>query len=217
MNLRIFDNLDDLSRAAARMLLQQIEAGARSIGLSGGSTPKPLYELLGKSDELRKYPILWVIVDERYVPMDHPESNAGMIMKTLKPERLLRFKTELGDPQRTAEEFEREWRELGLEQLDIASLGIGDDGHTASLFPGTDVLAVEDRIAAAVYVPKVKMWRVTLTKPAIREAKLRIVLASGASKRPILEEVRAGVDYPIALVTRGVETWWLIDRDAAPR
>ena len=82
---------------------------------------------------------------------------------------------------------------------------------------GTDVLAVEDRIAAAVYVPKVKMWRVTLTKPAIREAKLRIVLASGASKRPILEEVRAGADYPIALVTRGVETWWLVDRSAAPQ
>src|SRR5438874_9125161 len=143
MNLRIFDNLDDLSRAAARMLLQRIEAGARSIGLSGGSTPKPLYELLGKSDELRKYPILWVIVDERYVPMDHPESNAGMIMKTLKPERLLRFKTELGDPERTAQEFEREWRDLGVEQLDIVSLGIGDDGHTASLFPGTDVLTVE--------------------------------------------------------------------------
>src|SRR5438093_5893015 len=216
MNLRIFDTVDDLLRAAERTLMQRIEAGARSIGLSGGSTPKPLYELLGQSDELRQKPITWVLVDERYVPIDHPESNAGMIEKTLKPERLLRFKTEIGDPARTAEEFEREWRDLGLDRLDIVLLGIGDDGHTASLFPGTDVLQVEDRIAAAVYVPRLNAWRVTLTKPVIRAAGLRIVLATGASKRPILQEVRAGAEYPIALVTREVETWWFVDRDAAP-
>ncbi|HEY8131720.1 MAG TPA: 6-phosphogluconolactonase [Thermoanaerobaculia bacterium] len=216
MNLRVFDTVDDLIRAAARTLMQRIDGGARSIALSGGSTPKPLYELLGQSDALREKPITWVVVDERYVPIDHPESNAGMIEKTLKPERLLRFKTEIGDPARTAEEFEREWRDLGLDRLDIVSLGIGDDGHTASLFPGTDVLAVEDRIAAAVYVPKLNAWRVTLTKPVIRAAGLRIVLVAGASKRPILQEVRAGAEYPIALVTREVETWWFVDRDAAP-
>ena len=216
MNLRVFDTVDDLIRAAARTLMQRIDDGARSIGLSGGSTPKPLYELLGQSDELRQKPITWVLVDERYVPIDDSQSNAGMIEKTLKPERLLRFKTEIGDPARTAEEFEREWRDLGLDRLDIVLLGIGDDGHTASLFPGTDVLNVEDRIAAAVYVPKLSAWRVTLTKPVIRAAGLRIVLATGASKRPILEEVRAGAEYPIALVTREVETWWFIDRHAAP-
>jgi len=216
MNLRVFDTVDDLIHAAARTLMQRIDGGARSIGLSGGSTPKPLYELLGQSDELRQKPITWVLVDERYVPIDDSQSNAGMIEKTLKPERLLRFKTEIGDPARTAEEFEREWRDLGLDRLDIVLLGIGDDGHTASLFPGTDVLNVEDRIAAAVYVPKLSAWRVTLTKPVIRAAGLRIVLATGASKRPILEEVRAGAEYPIALVTRDVETWWFVDRDAAP-
>jgi len=216
MNLRVFDTIDDLIRSAARTLMQRIDGGARSIGLSGGSTPKPLYELLGQSDELQQKPITWVVVDERYVPIDHPESNAGMIEKTLKPERLLRFKTEIGDPARTAEEFEREWRALQIDRLDIVLLGIGDDGHTASLFPGTEVLAVEDRIAAAVHVPKLNAWRVTLTKPVIRAAGLRIVLATGASKRPILEEVRAGAEYPIALVTREVETWWFIDRHAAP-
>jgi 6-phosphogluconolactonase len=222
MNLRVFDTVDDLIRAAARTLMQRIEAGARSIALSGGSTPKPLYQLLGQSDALREQPITWVLVDERYVPIDDPQSNAGMIEKTLfargKPpeHRFLRFRTELGDPARTAEDFEREWHELGIDHLDIVLLGIGDDGHTASLFPGTDVLGVEDRIAAAVYVPKMNSWRVTLTKPVIRAAKLRIVLAAGASKRPILEEVRAGAEYPIAVVSRGVETWWLVDREAAP-
>src|SRR5437867_1344318 len=216
MNLRVFDTIDDLIRSVARTLMQRIDDGARSIGLSGGSTPKPLYELLGQSDELRQKPITWVLVDERYVPIDDSQSNAGMIEKTLKPERLLRFKTEIGDPARTAEEFEREWRDLGLDRLDIVLLGIGDDGHTASLFPGTDALNVEDRIAAAVYVPKLSAWRVTLTKRVIRAAGLRIVLAAGASKRPILEEVRAGAEYPIALVTRDVETWWFVDRDAPP-
>ncbi len=222
MNLRVFDSLDDLIRAAARTLMQRIDGGARSIALSGGSTPKPLYELLGQWEALREQPITWVLVDERYVPIDDPQSNAGMIEKTLfargKPpaHRFLRFRTELGDPARTAQEFEREWRELGLDGLDIVLLGIGDDGHTASLFPGTEVLAVEDRIATAVYVPKMNSWRVTLTKPVIRAAGLRLVLAAGASKQPILQEVRAGAEYPIALVTRGVETWWLVDRSAAP-
>jgi 6-phosphogluconolactonase len=215
MNLRIFDNTGDLIQAAARTLMQRIEAGAQTIALSGGSTPKPLYELLGQNAELRKKPITWVLVDERYVPVDDPQSNAGMIEKTLKPERFLRFKTELGDPVRAADEFEREWRELQIERLDIALLGMGDDGHTASLFPGTEVLTVEDRIAAALFVPKMNSWRVTLTKPVLRAAGLRIVLAAGASKRPILQEVRAGADYPIALVTRGVETWWFVDREAA--
>ena len=215
MNLRIFDNTADLIQAAARTLIQRIDAGAQTIALSGGSTPKPLYEILGQNSELRKKPITWVLVDERYVPIDDPQSNAGMIEKTLKPERFLRFKTELGDPARTADEFEREWRELKIERLDIALLGMGDDGHTASLFPGTDVLTVENRIAAAVFVPKMNSWRVTLTKPVLRAAGLRIVLVAGASKRPILQEVRAGADYPIALVTRGVETWWFVDREAA--
>jgi len=216
MNLRVFDSVDDLLRAAERTLTQRIDVGARAIGLSGGSTPKPLYESLGKSDRLREFPLTWVIVDERYVPIDDPQSNAGMIQKTLKPSRLLRFKTELGDPARTVEEFEREWKALGLRRLDIVLLGVGDDGHTASLFPGTDALNVDDRIATAVFVPKLNMSRVTLTKKTIRDAGLRIVLAAGEKKRPILQEVRAGADYPIGIVTRGVETWWFVDKAAAP-
>jgi 6-phosphogluconolactonase len=215
MNLRIFETVDDLIAAAEREIVRRIAGGARTIALSGGSTPKPLYERLGRNDEVRGKPVLWVVVDERYVPIDDPQSNAGMIEKALKPERLLRFKTELGDPQRTADEFEREWRDLKIVRLDLVVLGMGDDGHTASLFPGTEVLAIEDRITAAVFVPKMNAWRVTLTKPVLRAAGLRIVLAAGASKRPVLDEVRAGADYPIAQVTRDVETWWFVDEEAA--
>jgi 6-phosphogluconolactonase len=139
-----------------------------------------------------------------------------MIEQALHPVRLLRFRTELGDPAATARAFEDEWRVLGLETLDVVLLGMGDDGHTASLFPGTTALHVEDRIATEVWVEKLKMWRVTLTKPVLRDAALRIVLAAGEKKRPILEQVRAGADFPIAQVTRGVETWWLVDRAASP-
>lgn len=218
MNIRIFDTLADLTLAVERTLLQRIEAGARSIGLSGGSTPQPLYERLGQNDRLREFPIIWVLVDERYVPIDDPQSNTGMIQKTLfargvpPSHRFISFRTDLKDPVRSAEEFERDLRPVT--PLDIVTLGMGEDGHTASLFPGTDGLNVEDRMATAVYVPKLSMWRVTLTKPVIRQAALRMVLVDGEKKAPILREVRAGADYPVAVVTRGVETWWFVDRPA---
>ena len=225
MNLRIFDTTNDLLSAAARTLVQRVQAGARTIALSGGSTPKPLYAMLGSSplrEQMAEFPITWVVVDERYVPIDDPESNAGMMEKTLfangvsAAHRFLRFRTELDDPGATARAFEDEWRTLGIANLDVVLLGIGDDGHTASLFPGTTVLNIEDRIASEVFVPRLDTWRVTITKPVIRAAALRLVLANGTKKKPILEGVRDGADYPIAQATNGVETWWLIDRDAAP-
>jgi len=181
--------------------------------------------MLGSSpirEELAEFPITWIVVDERYVPIDHPDSNAGMMGRTLfangmsPNHRFLPFRTELSDPTATTRAFENEWRSLGVEHLDLVLLGMGDDGHTASLFPGTPVLDVEDRIAAEVYVARLDTWRVTLTKPVLRAATLRLVLAAGAKKKPILEAVRDGADYPAAQVTRDVETWWLIDREAAP-
>jgi len=224
MNLRIFDDAGDLIRAAARTIVQRVEGReSASIALSGGSTPKPLYELLGASpwrETLAKTAITWVVVDERHVPMDDPQFNAGMIQRTLFAQglspghRFLRFEPEALEPEQAAAQFEIEWRKLGLETLDVVLLGCGDDGHTASLFPGTPVLEVEDRIAAAVFVPKLQQWRETITKPVIRAAKLRMVLAAGASKAPIIREVRAGVAHPVALVTRGVESWWFVDRAA---
>ncbi|HKO00742.1 MAG TPA: 6-phosphogluconolactonase [Thermoanaerobaculia bacterium] len=220
MNLRIFDSVDELIRGAARTIVERAADGT-SIALSGGSTPKPLYELLGRNADLRERRVTWVVVDERYVPMTDPQSNAAMIERTLfangipPHHRFLRFKTELNDPAATAREFEREWRELALTDLDIVILGMGDDGHTASLFPNTPALAVEDRLATEVFVDKLDMWRVTITKPVIRAAKLRMVLAAGASKRETLKQIRDGADYPIAHVTSGVETWWFVDRAAA--
>jgi 6-phosphogluconolactonase len=215
MNLRIFETLEDLSHAAARAIRN---SGARSIGVTGGSTPKRLYEIL--SADLPQ-DVTWVLVDERHVPKSDPQSNAAMVERTLfangVPDRWLPFRTDLGDAAASARAFEAEWRELGIGDLDLVLLGCGDDGHTASLFPGTGAIDVEDRIATDVYVPRLEQWRATITKPVIRAAKQRIVMASGASKAKVIGEVRAGAAYPIAIATEGVETWWFVDRDAAPQ
>ena len=213
MNLRVFDDAEALAQAAARAIQQ---SGARTIGLTGGSTPIRLYEILAESLPRDR---TWVLIDERYVPLDDPQSNAAMIERTLfargVSERWLRFKTELNDPAQTARVFEEEWRALGIDTLDLVLLGCGDDGHTASLFPGTPVLEVEDRIASEVFVPRLDQWRVTLTLPVLRAAKTRMVLATGASKANAIREVREGVEHPLALATRGLETWWFVDRAAA--
>lgn len=217
---RIFDSASDLIAGVERAIVQLVEKGTQSIALSGGHTPKPLYESLGRNETIRKAKITWVIVDERYVPIDDPQSNAGMIQQTLfangmsPSHQFLRFRTEMDDPAATAQEFEREWHELAINRLDLVLLGMGDDGHTASLFPGTPVLGVEDRVAAEVYVPRLNSWRVTLTKPVLRAAQLRFVLAEGAAKRPVIERVRSGSDDPIAQVTHETETWWFVDREA---
>jgi 6-phosphogluconolactonase len=225
MNFRIFDSTDDLVHAAARTIVQRASAAPSfSIAVSGGKTPEPFYKLLGQTpfrDELAGITVTWVIVDERYVPFNHPDSNAGMIQRTLfasgmtPGHRFLPFRTHFPDPHESATHFEEEWRSLGLEQLDVVLLGVGEDGHTASLFPGTEALGVEGRIATANFVPRLDMWRVTITKPVIRGAKLRIVLAEGEEKQPILRELRAGAKYPIAEVTGGeLETWWFVDKAA---
>lgn len=226
MNLRIFDSTADAVTALARLIEQKASAQEHlSVGISGGSTPRPLYELLGSSpmcESLAERAITWVVVDERYVPSNDPQSNARMIRATLfdngvsPSHRFLDFDTDLGDPAKTARQFEAQWHSFGLNALDIVTLGIGDDGHTASLFPGTPVLDVRDHIAAAVYVPRLEQWRVTLTMPVIQAAKMRIVLAVGESKAPIVRDVAQGVDHPVTRAMAGEgESWWFLDRAAA--
>jgi 6-phosphogluconolactonase len=212
VNLRVFEDAEDLAHAAARTILQ---SGAKTIGVTGGSTPKRLYEILSES---LPPDVTWVLVDERYVPHDDPQSNAAMIERTLfargVPERWLCFNTTLNDPALTARAFENEWRALGIDGLDLVLLGCGDDGHTASLFPGTPVLEVEDRIASEVFVPRLDQWRVTLTLLVLRAAKQRLVLATGAAKANVIREVRDGAQHPVALATSGLESWWFVDQAA---
>lgn len=224
MNLRVFDSVGELAAAGAAELVRRVETGSRVIGLSGGATPRKMYQLLGAArfrERLATHPVVWVLEDERYVPPDHEDSNSRMIEQTLFASglpgnhRFLRFRTELGDPGETAEEFEREWHELNLDGLDVIILGMGEDGHTASLFPDSEILTVTDRIAREVWVPRLDTWRVTLTLPVLRRTRWKYVLVSGKSKRSVLTRVKNGENLPIKLVTEGQgESWWLVDRDA---
>ena len=208
MNLRIFENLEDLSQGAARAIR---ESNAKAIGLTGGSTPKRLYEIL--SDSLPQA-VTWVLIDERYVPRDDPQSNAGMIERTLFkhgiPPRWLSFDTSFPDPADSARDFEARWKSLGIDRIDLMLLGCGEDGHTASLFPGTPVLEVRDRIASEVFVPRLDQWRVTITMPVIQASGECMVLVAGESKVAIVRDVREGKEFPITHATRGVETWWFV-------
>src|SRR5829696_1326797 len=114
MNRRIFETPEDLAHATARTICQ---SGAKTLGLTGGSTPKRLYEFLAESLPEN---MTWVLVDERYVPIDDPQSNAGMIEWTLfargvpPSHRWLRFKTELDDPAATARAYEADWHSLAI-------------------------------------------------------------------------------------------------------
>ena len=225
MNIRIFDSQADLDRALARTIVQRIAPIERpSIAISGGSTPVELYRMLGTPpwrDELAAKPITWVVVDERYVPATDPQSNAKMIRETLfangmsPSHQFLEFKTHFTDAADSARQFEAEWREHGLHKLDVVLLGVGDDGHTASLFPGTGALDAANGIATAVFVPRLQQWRVTLTLPVIREAGLRLVQVVGESKAGIVRDAKEGVEHPIVRVTAGVESWWFLDESAA--
>jgi 6-phosphogluconolactonase len=227
LSMRVFETMNDLFETAGSAVLQSIHQRERAvIALSGGSTPRGLYTLLGSSEwrlEMEGKQVLWVTGDERCVPREHPDSNAGMIDSTLfaggllPKHQFLRFRTELGEPAAIAAKFEQEWRELGIEGIDLAILGVGDDGHTASLFPGTDVLALEERVASEVYVPRLDSWRVTVTAPVLRESASKIVLATGPSKRPVIQALQRGEQFPISsVIDGGGPAWWLIDRDAYP-
>ncbi|HXI14477.1 MAG TPA: 6-phosphogluconolactonase [Thermoanaerobaculia bacterium] len=227
MNFRIFDSIEELVQAAAATLVAYAEkSDSITVALSGGTTPKSLYELLGKAplrDRLARRKITWVTGDERCVPPDDAQSNRRMIEESLFREgiseghRFIKFRTELNEPATIANHFNAEWNDLAVGQIDLAILGMGEDGHTASLFPGTPVLDVVDQASSEVWVPRLESWRVTLTTPQLRDARCKWVLAAGAGKKSMIERIRRGEDFPITSVAeKGTESWWFVDRAAYP-
>jgi len=226
MNFRIFESVDELVRAAADAVANSIESRERSVvALSGGSTPTPIYEILGKRyrAKLEEKEVVWVTGDERDVPHGDASSNRSMIERTLFADGIpaghsfLHFDTSIEDREQVAFRFEQRWRELGIDHLNLAILGMGDDGHTASLFPETVALDVTDRVAVANRVSHLDSWRYTLTFPVLQNSDEIIVLAAGEKKRAIIERLESGEEFPISRALLGEGSrWWLVDRAARP-
>jgi len=237
-NILICNDRDALNRKAAQLIAQlseqAIDVGKRCmLALSGGSTPKLLYELLatpewsGRIDWAKTY-LFWG--DERYVPPDDPQSNYRMVKEALLSKVAIpaanvhRVHTELPSAEDAATTYERALREVfdtnKTPQFDIILLGLGENGHTASLFPYTTVLKDDAHDFAACYVDEVKQYRLTLTAPVINYARNVIFLVSGASKASVLKEVLYGDYVPDRLPAQLIKPVsgsliWLVDKPAA--
>jgi 6-phosphogluconolactonase len=200
-----------------------------SIALSGGSTPKALFELLaGPSHKSRiEWPRVEVFFgDERTVPPDHKDSNYRMANEALLSkvpipgDNVYRMAGEL-EPHEAAKQYGQMLKEkFGEGGLDLVLLGMGDDGHTASLFPETEALNETKHRCVANFVPKLSTWRITLTAPFINRSKDVMFLVSGASKSARLQEVLEGPRDPRRLPSQLIQPTdgqltWLIDAPAA--
>lgn len=214
--------------------------GRFAVALAGGSTPRPLYERLAAPPH--RDAIDWARVDvfwgdERCVPPDHPDSNHRLAREALLDRvpvpagRIHRIEGEDPDPDRAARRYEAELRRVldapppGVPRLDLALLGLGEDGHTASLFPGSPALAVDDRLVVAVRASEAGVGppvvdRITLTPPALAAARAALFLVVGEAKaeavRATLERSGESGRWPARTVDPAAATW-LLDAAAAGR
>ena len=236
-HVKIFEDASALARAAAGRFVELAEAAVKtrgrfSVALAGGNTPRKVYELLA-GDEFRPL-VDWArchvfFGDERCVPPDHAESNYRMARETLlsrvplPPENVHRIEG-VGDAVENARAYEVELRsffgDAGWPELDLVLLGMGDDGHTASLFPHTPALDAGGAWVVANCVEKLGAPRITLTAPAISHARRGLFLVSGRSKAARLAEVLRGSFEPERLPAQSIrpvagELEWFVDEEAA--
>ncbi len=207
-----------LARRAAEWLgealTRALAGGGRcSFALSGGKTTGPIYRALAEL-KLPWERVDFYFADERCVPPDHPESNYLLAEETLlhpagvKPEQVRRMPGERED----RDEAARDYAALLPPVLDVVLLGMGEDGHTASLFPGASSLEERERRVLAIVGPKPPPWRLTLTLPVLLSARQVLFVVAGAGKQDAVRRVMAGEDLPAARVKNAV---WILDRSAA--
>ncbi|WP_265264451.1 6-phosphogluconolactonase [Spirulina subsalsa] len=230
--IKVYQDKVALVGGALGLVLEQIkqaiaQRGQCSLVLAGGSTPKPLYEALAQQDlPWEKLHIFWG--DERYVPPTHPDSNEGMAREAwldavdFPAANIHGMPTSAQDPQKDASRYEAELREFfGVSAgefpvFDLILLGMGDDGHTASLFPQTAALEVCDRLITVG--EKSGQPRLTFTIPLINQGRCVIFMVAGANKQPALQQVFAETADPVAYPSRFIqpqgELWWLLDEAA---
>jgi len=244
--IKIFSDLEELNNFAVAKFLEiakeSIEnRGFFTVSLAGGSTPKSLYKLL--SSEKFKGKIDWEKVffffgDERNVLPDEAQNNFKMANDNLfeplqiKDQNIFRWETELRDAKEIAMKFEKKIKVFFVakteqpahadcsDRFDLILLGMGDDGHTASLFPYTEALHETEKIAVANFVEKLNDWRFTLTFPTINNARNIIFLVAGKEKAETLRDVLGGKLQPEKLPAQNIRPtngnlFWLIDKNVA--
>jgi 6-phosphogluconolactonase len=226
-----------LAKAAAERIVTRIAANSDRVAicLAGGSSPKQLYQLLATDSYRSRIPwdrVHWFVGDERFVPATDPLSNIAMMRDAFLDRcapiaNIHPIPTDSADPEEAARRYERELKSFyGADELDLARplfdvvlLGVGPDGHTASLFPGYP--AIEETKRWVVEVPKAHVEpfvpRVTLTLPTLDSCREILFEASGAGKRAILTRVfSGGGDLPASRATSTGKTVWLVDAAAVP-
>ena len=239
--IQIVANVPALARAAAKVFVASAkeavaERGRFTVVLSGGSTPKALYSLLSTEPELRSQ-VPWektycFFGDERHVPPSHEESNYRMAKEALlskaplKPAHVFRIRGELRDPDRSATQYASALRDFfkikhgQLPLFDLVLLGMGSEGHTASLFPGTSALFEWERLVTSSWVAKLYTHRITMTAPVLSSAKLVMFLVQGSEKSLALKAALEGPYEPQQLPTQLIapsdgRLLWLVDESAA--
>jgi 6-phosphogluconolactonase len=237
--IRILKNLDQVSSVAAEELINcavnAVEArGLFRIALSGGSTPKTLFTKLASDPDFKKQ-MPWQSThffwsDERTVPPDHPDSNYRMAREAMfkhvdvSEMQIHRIHAELDDPNHAAEEYEKEIRQdfnttaLEIPRFDLILLGMGPDGHTASLFPGTEALKEKKQLVVSNWVSKFNTHRITFTVPLINQATTVMFLVCGEDKAATLKAVLEGPYdpevYPSQFIKPDGDLIWFIDQAA---
>lgn len=219
----------DFARDAAAFILEQGrtalgERGEFRLALSGGNTPRPVYrELAARAQDLSWERTFITFGDERCVPPSDPQSNFRMAQESLftpaaVPERsIARLRGEI-DPQVAAQEYEEQLDVLAVQKgevvyrHDLILLGLGDDGHTASLFPGTAALDEKLRKVVANFVPKFNTWRLTFTYPLLQQARRILFMVDGNKHAELIDAVLKGdFRYPAARIGGGAaQVTWIV-------
>jgi 6-phosphogluconolactonase len=238
MNLRILPTPMELAWAAAELFVAKsseavAQRGVFTVALAGGSTPELFYQMLAQAGAQFRPEIYWPMIDffwtdERHVPPNHPTSNYRMAFDKMlsrvpvSRDKIHRIRSENPNAEEAAQAYEETVMKFvpgNMPRLDLVLLGLGTDGHTASIFPDSDVLHESQRLVAASYVDKLKSYRITMTLPLINNAASIVFLVSGVEKAEIVKEVIQGTKrYPAQEIrpTNG-ELVWLLDREAASK
>ncbi len=203
--------------------------GKASVALSGGHTPKTIYQAVSTSEhrnaiDWTKVYLFWS--DERSVPPTDPESNYKMAMDAglknlgIPPEHIFRMPAE-GESEADSNGYEEKILKYTADGMfDLVMLGMGDDGHTASLFPATHALQVEDQLVVANFIPQLHTWRMTLTYPGIHASRSIAFYVLGKKKAAMVKEVLTGPYDPIRLPSQKVGTpqhkaLWILDTESS--